>query len=76
MAHTTYDFTKDGAYNNQASSFSGGGYDRPINGGFGGATSRNDSGVMNLTKTSLTINVYDQSHSYEVYDTFTFTLAS
>ena len=75
MAHTTYDFTKDGAYNNQASSFSGGGYDRPINGGFGGASSRNDSGVLSSDRSTLTICTYDQSHSYEVYDTFTFTLA-
>lgn len=75
MAHTTYDFTKDGAYNNQASSFSGGGYDRPIDGGFGSATSKNNSGVLSLDRGTLTICTYDQTHSYEVYDTFTFTLA-
>ena len=76
MTHTTYDFTKDGAYNNQASSFSGGGYDRPIDGGFGASTSHNDSGVLSSNRNTLTICTYDQSHSYEVYDTFTFTLAS
>ena len=76
MAHTTYDFTKDGAYNDQASSFSGGSYDRPINGGFGLSTSRNDSIVMSSDRSTFTINTYDQSHSYEVYDTFTFSLES
>ena len=76
MAHTTYDFKKDGVYNNQGSSFSGGSYDRPIDGGFGSSTSKNNSGVMASNRSSLTINVYDQSHSYEVYDTFTFNLAS
>ena len=76
MAHTTYAFEKDGAYNNQASSFSGGGYDRPIDGGFGGATSKNNSIVMTSNRASFTVNVYDQSHSYEVYDTFTFNLVS
>ena len=76
MLHTSYDFTKDGEYNNQASSFSGGGYDRPINGGFGGTNVRNDSIVMTSNRSSFTINTYDQSHSYEVYDTFTFSLAS
>ena len=76
MAHTTYDFTKDGEYNNQASSFSGGSYDRPINGGFGSSTSRNDSIVMSSDRSTFTINTYDQSHSYEVYDTFTFSIES
>lgn len=76
MAHTTYDFKKDGAYNNQASSFSGGGYDRPIDGGFGSSTSKNNSGVLSNDRNTLTICTYDQSHSYEVYDTFTFTLAA
>ena len=76
MAHTTYDFEKDGEYNNQGSSFSGGGYDRPIDGGIGSATSKNNSGVMASDRSSLTINVYDQTHSFEVYDTFTFNLAS
>ena len=76
MVHTTYDFTKDGAYNNQASSFSGGSYDRPLAGGFGGTNIHNDSGVLSSNRSTLTICTYDQSHSYEVYDTFTFTLAS
>ena len=76
MLHTTYDFKKDGAYNNQGSSFSGGSYDRPIAGGFGGTNVHNDSIVMARDKSTFTVDVYDQSHSYEYYDTFTFVLAS
>ena len=75
MALTNYDFTKDGEYNNDAKSFSGGSYDRPVNASFTSASARNDSGVLSQDKKTLTICTYDQSHSYEVYDTFTFTLA-
>ena len=75
MALNGYSFTKDGSPNNEAKSFSGGSYDRPIDGGFTSATAKNNSGVMTSNRSTLTINVYDQSHSYEVYDTFTFSLA-
>jgi hypothetical protein len=61
--------------NNSSSGWSGGGYDRPVDSAFT-SQFKNNSGVMNIGQTSLTINVYDYSHSYEVYDTFTFTLVS
>lgn len=70
-----YWFLLDGAEKNSESAWSGYGYDRPIDSGFT-VDFKNNSGVMNLAKTSLTIDVYDKSHSYAVYDTFTFTLAA
>ncbi len=76
MALTSYDFKKNGAANNEAKSFSGGSYDRPVDGGFTSATAKNNSIVMASNRASFTVNVYDQSHSYEVYDTFTFNLVS
>ncbi len=73
--YSGYYFLLDGAEKNAESAWSGYGYDRPIDSGFT-VDFKNNSGVMNLAKTSLSINVYDKSQSYAVYDTFTFTLAS
>ena len=71
-----YVFTKNGEPNNEAKSFSGGSYDRPVDAGYTASTAKNNSGVLSSNRSTLTICTYDQSHSYEVYDTFTFTLAA
>ena len=59
-----------------ASQFSGGSYDRPINGGFYSTSSVNNSGVMSLNRQTLSIDTYDQASSYAYWDTLTFTLAA
>lgn len=70
-----YWFLLNDAEKNAESAWSGYGYDRPIDSGFT-VDFKNNSGVMNLEMDSLTIDVYDKNASYDVYDTFTFTLAS
>lgn len=74
MTGASYDFKVNGQTSTSASSWSGGTTDRPCNGFSGGG---NDSGVMTLDRSSLTIEVLEYySSSYHHYDTFTFTLAS
>lgn len=76
MSISGYTFTKNGESNNQASSFSGGSYDRPVDAGFTVSTAKNNSGVMTLDRSSLSICTYDQANSYAVWDTLTFSLAA
>ncbi len=76
MSLTGYYFVRGGSVWDSASAWTGYGYDRPVDAGFTVSTAKNNSGVMSLDRSSMTINVFDKDHSYEVYDTFTFTLAA
>lgn len=76
MALTGYYFTDKNGVWDSASAWTGYGYDRCVDAGFTVSTAKNNSGIMNLAKSSVTFDVYDKDHSYEVYDTFTFSLAS
>lgn len=79
MTLTSYDFKVNGATDTQAKTWSNGSYDRPMFGGFG-VGSTNNTGELDLTRTTLTISVYyydsKATPTYNYYDTFTFTLAS
>lgn len=76
LLYDSYDYKVNGQTSTSASAWSGGSTDRPTNGSLGAGV-KNDSGVMSLDRSTLTIKVYEYySSSYHEYDTFTFKLQS
>lgn len=87
MSMTSYEFRRfrddtgeeDTVTTPAANWFSGYSYDRPVDNDFTAASAYNNTGVVTSNKATLTISVFERKTSpvrYEVYDTFTFTLAS